>query len=245
MEIAWVHRVTIREPAAEKLRLAAAEQSVCLSVHAPYYINLNSGDPQKLSASKERLVAACRAAEWSGASDVVFHAGFYHDDSSAVVLSRLAEALCEVRETLGEAAGSVTLRPETMGKHSQFGGLEDILALCRAVPGVEPCVDIAHLHARTGAFNTASQFESLWSTVSHELGPEALRGVHLHVSGIEYSSAGEIRHLPLRDSDLDYRSFLRSCRDCNVSGRLIAESPAREEDVSLLQAAWREVRAEP
>jgi deoxyribonuclease-4 len=244
LEMAWVHRVTMTEAGAEKVRGAAAQHDVRLSVHAPYYVNLNSAFPDKLAASKDRIVAATRAASWAGARDVVLHLAWYHDDPVEVVFDRVAEGLIEARERLGDEGSSVTLRPEVMGRVSQFGDLDEILRLCQAVPGAAPCIDIAHLHARTGAFNTPAEFESMWDTVSGALGDEALSDVHVHISGIAYGDKGEVRHLPFEEADLDYRAFLEVVRDRGIRGLVIVESPAREDDVLLLIEAWRQMLGE-
>jgi deoxyribonuclease-4 len=142
---------------------------------------------------------------------------------------------------MGEAAAHVTLRAEVMGKSSQFGDLDEILRVSQAVPGVEPCIDIAHLHARTSACNSSSEFARLWSSVGDALGPGALRRAHIHISGIDYGPSGEKRHLPLAESDLDYRAFLESLIEFQIGGRMIVESPAREDDVFLIHREWRRV----
>jgi deoxyribonuclease-4 len=242
LEMAWVHRVTMTEGGSRKVRQAARDHSIALSVHAPYYINLNSRDQAKVEASKDRIEAAVRAAAWCGASDVVIHAGFYHDDQPSVVTERVAEALLEVRQRVGASADLPTLRPEVMGKTSQYGDLEEILELSRVTPGIEPCIDVAHLHARSGAYNSRSEFEGLWSEVADVLGPSALTTTHLHISGIDYGPAGEKRHQPLGEADFDYRTFLEVLHEQGIGGRLIVESPARESDVMLLQQEWLRIR---
>jgi deoxyribonuclease-4 len=241
LEMAWVHRVTLTERGAVKVRQAALEHQVRLSVHAPYYINLNSHELATRAAGIARIVAAGRAAGWAGAQDVVLHLAFYHDDRPQAVFERVADGLDEARATLDQESVSVTLRPEVMGRVSQFGDLEEILRLCQAVPGTAPCIDIAHLHARTGRFNTAAEFEDVWASVAQALGVDALSRVHAHISGIAYGGRGEIRHLPFAEADLDYRTFLAVMHSQGVQGSVIVESPAREDDVIRLQAVWWEL----
>jgi len=243
LEMAWVHRVSMTENGAAAVRQAAERHGVRLSVHAPYYINLNSPDPDVVAASKKRIADAARAAAWCGARDVVLHLGFVHDDPPAVVLERMAAALSEVGAGLAREGVQVTLRPEVMGRASQFGDLEDVLALCREVKGLAPCIDIAHLHARGGAWNSRAEFDRLWDRVLAELGPGALADAHVHLSGIEYGDKGEVRHLPLGDSDLDHRGFLAVMAERGVGGSLVVESPAREADAVLVAQTWRELVA--
>jgi deoxyribonuclease-4 len=37
-----------------------------------------------------------------------------------------------------------------MGKSAMLGSFEDTLEMSKAIEGVEPCIDFAHLHARPG-----------------------------------------------------------------------------------------------
>lgn len=245
LEMAWVHSVSLTEAGGRRVREAAAKHDVVLSVHAPYYINLNSPEPDKRAASIDRIVRSGQAAAWAGARNVVLHLAWYHADPPDVVLDRVAAGLAEASArlaALGVAVGrDVVLRPEVMGRRSQFGDLEEILALCRRVPGTAPCVDIAHLHARTGGWNTPRAFDDLWDAVEDALGPAALADAHIHISGIAYDRNGEKKHLPFAEADLDYRGFLASLRDRGVGGLVVVESPAREDDVLLLMRAWAAV----
>ena len=42
LEIAWVQSVRVTDESCKEMKQAAADHSISLSVHAPYYINLNS-----------------------------------------------------------------------------------------------------------------------------------------------------------------------------------------------------------
>lgn len=247
LELAWVHSVSVTPEGGARIRAAAAEHGVRLSVHAPYYINLNSPEPDKVAASIDRIVRAGRGAAWVGARDVVLHLGYYHADDRAAVYGRVRDRLREAADRLAAAddvdAGAVCLRPELMGRASQFGDLDEVLRLCADVPGTRPCIDIAHWHARTGAWNDHEAFAALFDAVGDALGPGALRDLHVHASGIAYGPLGEKRHLAFADADLDVRAFLEVARDRGVAGTVIVESPAREADTRWLRDLWRQVAA--
>ena len=152
---------------------------------------------------RRRALAAARAADWCGARDVVLHLGYSHGEEPAVVFDRMVEGLALVLREMEDEGIAVTLRPENMGRRAQFGDLSEILGLCRELPALAPCIDIAHLHARTGAWNSRPEFHALWDAVGDALGQEALARAHVHISGIEFASGGERRHRPLGESDLD------------------------------------------
>ena len=90
---------------------------------------------------------------------------------------------------LRKSKNPVILRPETMGKSAMLGSLEDTLEMSKAINGVLPCLDFAHLHARPGdgTMNTAKEWKQLLEAYQAALGKEALKKLHIHLSGIEYS----------------------------------------------------------
>jgi len=148
------------------------------------------------------------------------------------------DSLEEILNQLKKEGNRVWLRPETMGKPSQFGNLEEILNLCTEVEGVAPCIDFAHLHARSGTSNTYQEFTSILLQIEGILGRTALDNMHIHVSGIAYGEKGETKHLNLKESDFQYVEFLKALSTYDVKGKVICESPNLEEDALLLQTTY-------
>jgi deoxyribonuclease-4 len=239
MELAWVRRVSMGEKTAAKVRQEAEKCGVALSVHAPYYINLNSAEADKVEASRRRILKAARAGWLCGARNIVFHAAFYHDDPPKVVYERTKQHLVELTQELRAEGNDTVLRPETTGRQSQFGTLEELLALSREVEGVAPCVDFAHLHARTGKDNSYEEFVAILGSVERELGQAGLEDMHIHLSGIEYGPRGERKHTMLAEADMRYMELLQALKDLSVKGLLICESPYQEIDALIMQEAYR------
>ena len=239
MELAFVRRVAMGEKPASEVRQAAEEYEVRLSVHAPYYVNLNSPEADKVQASRQRILQAARVGWLCGAQSIVFHPAFYHGDSREIVYERVRGHLVELVEELRAEGNGTTLRPETTGKASQFGTLEELLMLSKEVEGVAPCVDFAHLHARTGADNSYKEFAAFLELIEGELGQAGLEDMHIHVSGIDYGLGGEKKHLNLADADLRYVELLQALKDFEVGGLVICESPSLEEDALLMQRLYR------
>jgi deoxyribonuclease-4 len=239
MELAFVRRVGMGEKAASEVRQAAQEHEVWLSVHAPYYVNLNSPEADKVKASRQRILQAARVGWLCGAQSIVFHPAFYHDDPPEIVYQRVRRHLVELTEELRDEDNGTILRPETTGKASQFGTLEELLMLSKEVEGVAPCVDFAHLHARTGGDNSYKEFVALLELIKGELGQAGLEDMHIHISGIDYGPSGERKHLNLADADLRYIELLQALRDFEAGGLVICESPSLEEDALLMQRVYR------
>jgi deoxyribonuclease-4 len=238
MEVEFVQGVRMGEAGARLVAEIAAEKTIKLSAHAPYFINLNAHEPEKLRASQDRLIQTARIASLCGASSVVFHAAFYLGDSPEIAYGTVKKALEETLNQLRRENNRVWIRPEVLGKASQFGDLEEVLKLSAELEGVAPCIDFAHWHARTAASNSYQEFASVLRQVEERLGREALDDVHIHASGIAYGQKGEIRHLNLKESDLKYRELLQALRDYNTRGMVICESPNLEEDALLLQETY-------
>jgi deoxyribonuclease-4 len=99
-------------------------------------------------------------------------------------------------------------------------------------------IDFAHWHALTGKSNSYPEFTSILGQIKQRLGDKALNDIHIHVSGIAYSKKGEIKHLNLKESDLQYRELLRALKDYHARGLVICESPNLEQDAQLLQETY-------
>ncbi len=140
----------------------------------------------------------------------------------------------------------VILRPEISGKGAAVGSMEDVLAMAAQVPGVVPCIDFAHLHARLGdgKMNSYEEWMVVLAQYRQELGAEAMQHLHIHLSGINYGPKGEKNHLPLDEADLKFKDLMRALADSKVKGRLMCESPLMEEDALKLKKLWIKVSGE-
>ncbi|WP_445474231.1 TIM barrel protein [Methanococcoides methylutens] len=240
MELEFVRGVRMKEGMAEKVRATAEEENVALSVHAPYYINLNSAEEEKIDASIERIYQSARIGALCGASSIVFHPAYYHKQDSEEVFERVSALLGRLASRLEDEGIDAVLRPETTGKPTQLGDLEETLMMASAIEGVMPCIDFSHLHARSsGEYNTIEEFRGVLGKVEEYLGHEGLEDMHCHVSGIEYGDKGEKNHLVLRESDYNYVDLMAAFREFGVKGLVICESPNLEEDALLLQDTFR------
>ena len=241
MEIEFVRGITMSMATAGDVRIAGNRARVALSCHAPYFINFNAADEGKVRASEKRLIDAARVAGACGAKSIVFHAAFYMGKTPEATFDAVKTSLTRVMTALREENNPITLRPEVMGKQSEFGTIQEILQLCRELPGVLPCIDLAHWHARTRAFNTFGEAMGVLKHVDQALGRAALDAMHFHFSGIDYGMKGEIKHLPLKESDFNYPEIMRGLVEYDVKGTVICESPNLEEDALLLQTAYNDL----
>lgn len=245
LEIAWVRSVRVSDETCAAIKEAGGHHATSLSIHAPYYINLNSQTAELMAKSDERLLTAARKGYLSGARDIVFHPGSYHGQPPEQVYERAKEKLLELRGILDEEGVDVVLRPETMGKSAMFGSLDEVLQLSQDIPGVLPCIDFAHLHARTGdgSMNSYEEFCAIFDAVEEYLGRDGLDHLHAHMSGIAYSEKGERHHLPLNEAEFRYRDLLRALVAYEVKGSVAVEAPVpfHVADALTLQATYRRI----
>ena len=240
LELGWVQSVRVSVETCALIKETAAAQDVGVSVHAPYYINLNASD-EEWPKSRQRLMDAAHYGNLAGASDIIFHPGSYFEQPPADVLKIAIPRLQGCVDELRAADNPVILRPETMGKSAMLGSLEDTLEMARQIPGVLPCLDFAHLHARPGdgTVNSYDEWSARLEQYGLTLGDSALGQLHIHLSGIEYGPKGEKNHLPISESDFDLDGLFRAMSAFNAAGRILCESPIMEEDALLMRKTWQ------
>src|SRR3989344_6686262 len=116
-EIAFTYGVYIKDKE-DALRIgdAAKRLGIQLSIHAPYWLNLNSKEKKKIQQSKERILRCCEVGSWLQAEIVVFHAGFYGKDDKETTYQNIKKTVLEIQDELRTRKWKIKLAPETIGK---------------------------------------------------------------------------------------------------------------------------------
>lgn len=242
LEMAWVNGVKMSDESADRIAEAAREHDLSLTAHAPFYVNL-CGAPDVVGRSLARLVEAGRLGARCGARSFCFHAGFYGTLGAVEAGQRVLDGLRAVTGELRRRRAAIDVRTELTGKASQAGSLDEVLAWSAAVPGVQPCVDFSHRYARElGKHNRYEDFAATLAAIEDRLGRAALDRLHVHISGIQFGPKGERRHEPLRETAFRWKELLRALKDLRVSGWVVCESPAMEDDALLLQKTFRRLK---
>ena len=194
--------VRVSDASAAKLRAAAEENGITLSLHAPYFISLSSVEPDKRDKSIDYILQSASAAKKIGAERIVIHSGSCSKITREEALELAKDTLLRARKAAIEAGfDDIIFCPETMGKFNQLGNLEEVLELCSLDDTFLPTVDFGHLNARTlGQVNSKEAFESILDDIENKLGHDRLMRFHSHFSMIEYTQGGgEKRHLTFDD----------------------------------------------
>jgi len=231
--VRWGTKPQMSKEKAERLGVMAEKFDVLLSVHGSYFINF-CGKEETVEASKKRLTACATAASWMKAYIVVFHSGFYGRLSSKDAFRNCVKALNHVVEEFRMLGiKNVKLGPETMGKPSQFGSLDEVLKLCENVEQTVPVIDWAHLHARNqGRFRTEDDFREVFDEIEKRLGAESLKHLHCHFTKVEYTDKGEKRHHTLDETEFgpDFTLLAKVIVEYDLKPVIISESPILDVD---------------
>ncbi len=225
----------------EQARLYGIE----LSLHTPYFISLSGTEIEKRLKSVEYIKQSVHAAEQMGADEIVIHAG------SASKITR-AEAMSLASDTLLKALEATEGTPvkfgiETMGKINQLGTLEEVIELCRLDELLCPVVDFGHLNARERGdfFPDVDAYRRVFHTVGEALGDGKARFMHCHFSKIEYTAAGEKKHLTFADTVFgpDFEPLVEALVRDDLCPRIICESAGTmSEDALAMHRAYHAAR---
>ena len=203
----------------------AREHNILMSLHTPYFISLSGVEQEKRLKSLDYIRDSLAAAELLGADTIVVHSG------SAAKISR-EEAMALARDTLERVADEMGDTPihiglETMGKINQLGTLDEVLDLCKVAKCFYPVVDFGHLNARElGYFTDADSYKLIFDRIGEVLGDTYAQDLHCHFSKIEYTKAGEKKHLTFDDTQYgpQFEPLAEVIVKYGLSPRIICES---------------------
>ncbi|HMK54295.1 MAG TPA: TIM barrel protein [Methanobacteriaceae archaeon] len=232
--------VRISKQNALRLGENATHSNVKVSMHAPYYVNLSSPKEDILERSVDRLAQAARASEWMGAYRTVFHPGFYtkqKPEKAMTTCKNTIKVLMEKLDSLGVT--KYNFAPETTGKKSQLGNLDEIIDICQSFDHFEPTVDFAHVHARNnGCIKGKDDYHRIFEKLEDGLG---ITSLHSHFTHIEYTLAGERKHHVLAEDDYGppLEPLLETIMENGWEVTLICETPFLEKDSLVMKDAYR------
>jgi deoxyribonuclease-4 len=213
VEIPFTYNVFLSNEQSDELRELNRKYGLSLSIHAPYFINLAAKEPHKVEASKKRILDSCERAHHMGAKYVVFHAGFYLGRDNEMVYQQIKDAVLDIMSIIRGNGWDVLPAPETTGKATQFGTLDELVRL-KDDTGCHICVDFSHIKARNIGH---IDYDDIMRKLKH------LGHIHAHFSGIEWTAKGERRHLVTEEEDI--RELLGHLLKYDIDITIINESP--------------------
>ena len=236
------------DDALRKVGEAAARHGVAMSFHAPYFISLASTEAEKRKKSIGYIETSLKAAKLLGAGTIVVHMGGVAKISRDAGMQYSAETLYELLKTVPDNGVKIGL--ETMGKINQLGTLDEVLSLCALSPRLAPVVDFGHLNARecgNGGYRGKDEYMRTFDAIACALGDHAAINLHAHFSKIEYTGAGEKRHLTFEDTlyGPPFEPLMEAIAELHVMPTIICESAGtQDEDALSMQTYYRSIVGE-
>ena len=99
-EIPFTYGVWMKNDDAKKIGELAKKSNVLLSIHGPYWINLNSAEKDKVEQSKKRILDSCKIGDLLGAEKIVFHPGYYGKFSKEQTYENIKKQILEMQEEI-------------------------------------------------------------------------------------------------------------------------------------------------
>jgi deoxyribonuclease-4 len=220
---------------------AAKEAGTHMSFHTPYFISLSGVETEKRLKSIVYIRDSLWAADLLGARTIVVHTGSAAKITREEAMRLAADTLLRLMDSIGDTDIAIGL--ETMGKKNQLGTLEEVITLCRLDPHFVPVVDFGHLNAREcgGVFATADDYTRIFDAIGNTLGDAVARNLHCHFSKIEWTAAGEKKHLTFADETFgpDFAPLAEAIARDKLTPCIISESAGTQsEDARAMKNAW-------
>ena len=183
-EIAFTYGVYIsKKDDALRIGKTAKKLGITLSIHAPYWINLNSEDKEKIKKSAQRILKCCEIGTYLMAKKVIFHPGYYGKKGKEETYDSIKKEIIGIKKIMKEKKYTPYLAPETTGKLNVFGSIDEIFRLSKETK-CSFCIDFAHILARYKEYKFKEVFRMFKE-----------KDFHIHFSGIIYGDKGEKSHV--------------------------------------------------
>ncbi|MBQ9736229.1 MAG: TIM barrel protein [Clostridia bacterium] len=227
--------VTSSDAVLAELGRRAREEGIYVSVHAPYFISLSGVVPETRYKSIGYIEESLHAAALLGADTIVVHTGSAAKITRQEALALAADTLARTLEELDPQGIAIGL--ETMGKVNQLGTLSEVISLCKMDPRLQPVVDFGHMNARDlgGVFQSADDYRRVFDEIALALGDDSAKNLHCHFSKIEWTGAGEKRHLTFEDSlyGPDFEPLMEALYREKLTPTIICESAGTQSEDAL------------
>jgi deoxyribonuclease-4 len=205
-----------------------SEYDMMLSLHSPYYIVLTSDKKETIENSQKELLKTLDKAKYFNCKRVVLHPGFTNTKEA---LQNFVKNFSEIDHEYKKY-----VCPESTGKKSQLGSLNDIIFICKEL-GLKPCIDFGHLHARDlGVLNNENDFQNILEKLECDLGKVVIKNLHCHFYPVAYTDKGEKVHRAVMEEDAypKFKHFAPLIKEFNIKPVLISESH-NSQDVGALE----------
>lgn len=218
--------LTAGEATLRKIGEEAKKYNISMSLHTPYFISLSGVVEEKRLKSIDYIQKSLWAAELIGAKTIVIHSGSAAKISREEAMRLSCDTLARVIEAIGDT--DIKLGIETMGKVNQLGTLDEVIEQCKVDKHYVPVVDFGHMNARErgGLFLSADDYRRIFDKIALGCSDEVAKNLHCHFSKIQYTDAGEKKHLTFADREYgpDFEPLMEAIAKEGLTPTVICES---------------------
>ena len=237
--------ISAGEAALREIGDAAKAHGILMSIHSPYFISLSGVEKEKRLKSISYIEKTLWAANLLGADTIVIHSG----SAAKITREKAMKLSCDTLAKVAEAVGDdpcARLGIETMGKINQMGTLSEVIEQCKVSPIYTPVVDFGHMNARSlgNEFSGVDSYRRVFNEIAEKLGDEHAMHLHCHFSKIEYTKAGEKKHLTFEDEVFGpwFEPLAEAIAREHVCPRIICESAGTQaEDALFMKTCYRSI----
>lgn len=200
IELQCTRGVKMKPEQAQLYHQLAEQHGIGISIHGPYFISLASGDPEVVARSRERVLQCFALAVELQSQRIIFHPGYFPGNTEDDRRKAVNQIISELNSLKPDIPKGIYICPETAGKNSQIGSLDEILEICERVEYARPCIDLAHVHAFAhGSLWDTEDISAVFHRISGRLGAEYLSDIHIHMYPVDYNLHGERKHKAFDD----------------------------------------------
>ena len=226
-EYSFGRGVLLKNDTAKLLGEKAKEFNIEVSVHAPYFVNLATLNPEQQSKNEKYILDSLERLKLLGGKKCVLHSGTQTSFDRETAINLVKENILKVVDKATQNGfGDLFICPETMGKYTQIGNAEEIVDICSLHPMLVPTFYFGHLNCLVqGSLKTKDDFKTLLELIKTKLGNK-INDLHIHFSKIQYSDKGEVKHLTFDDCEFgpDFNPLLQALIEMQVEPTIICES---------------------
>lgn len=223
-----------------KVERISKELDVNLTLHTPYYMKFTSREGELIDKSIRGFKYSSALAVELDADLIVTHLGLRDPDKSTEDMREaVIENLRELRDWINENyKDGPLIGIETQAGDDVFGGLDDILEVCRKVSGTIPVMNFAHMKAN-GEYDLAEpkDFEEVFDLCKNFIHSQH----YINFSGVEIRRDNEYRFTPIKRGDLQFESLAKHLIEDLKDITIISSSPLKEHDAMYMKVIFERI----
>jgi len=250
-EVNFGRGIKMGDKMAAELGEEARKHNISVSIHAPYYINLASKEPDAKKKSLGYIEKCLDVARKINSSDGP-HRLVMHIGSQCDLPREIAIHMCKmnikwvINELLKKGYDDFLLCVETMGRFKAIGTYKEICDICSVDPRVVPTLDFGHMNCiEQGELQrNPARMAEIVEYCRKELGNKMER-VHIHFSAVVFTERGEQAHSTLDDPKwaFPFEPLAKVIKKYKIQPIIICESKdIMAQDAKYLLNIWSKIK---